>query len=92
MREADLTRIRSQREEFRAELTEVRAKDSERSKASEMLKVLAASREERIAAFSSEVRRMKMELAAREGDVTTMELYASKDEAGIVKELQGRLK
>jgi hypothetical protein len=92
IREADLTRIRSQREEFRGELTEGRARDAERSRASEVLKTLATSREDRIAAFSSQVRRLKMQLAARDGDAASVELFAAEDEPEIVKQLQGRLK
>lgn len=71
---------------------EVRAKESEKGKAGEMLRVLALTREDRLAAYSSEVRRLKMQLAAREGDAVTMDLYAAKEQEDIVKELQGRLK
>lgn len=57
-----------------------------------MLKVFAGSREDRLAALGSEVRRLKMMLAARDGEGSVVELLAGQDEDLIVKELQGRLK
>ncbi|KAK4703986.1 E3 ubiquitin-protein ligase BRE1, partial [Phenoliferia sp. Uapishka_3] len=92
VRETDLTRIRSQREDARAEATELRARESEKVKNLDQLKTLASSREDRIAAYASEVRRLKMEIAAKEGDATSVDLYAGAEEADIVKDLQGRLK
>lgn len=48
--------------------------------------------QDRIAAYSSEVRRLKMQIAAAQGDSTTVDLYGSADEKDIVKDLQSRLK
>lgn len=98
-KEGDLTRIRSQREDFRAEATELRARESEKVKNLDQLKTLAQSREDRIAAYASEVRRLKMQIAAAEGDAATVDAYAATvdayagaEEGDIVKDLQGRLK
>lgn len=92
VKETDLTRIRSQREDARAEATELRARESEKVKNLDQLKTLAQSREDRIAAYASEVRRLKMQIAAMEGDATSVDLYAGAAEVDIVKDLQGRLK
>lgn len=43
-KESDLTRIRAQREEFRADATELRAKESEKIRNSDQLRTLAESR------------------------------------------------
>lgn len=56
------------------------------------LKTLAVSREDRIAAFTSEVRRLKMQLAALQGDGATVDVYASGEEEDVIKDLQGRVK
>lgn len=85
-------RIRSQREEFRGELAEVKAKEAERMKSFDELKTLAVSREDRIAAFASEVRRLKMQLVALQGDGATVDVYASGEEEDVIKDLQGRVK
>lgn len=45
VKENDLTRIRSQREDFRAESTELRAKESEKVRNLDQLKTLVGSRE-----------------------------------------------
>lgn len=91
-KETDLTRIRADRENLRAETTELRAKDSDKLKQVEQLKTLAQSREDRIAAFESEVRRLKMDRAAAKGDSAGVDLHANNDEADIVNDLTLRLK
>ncbi|KAI5476449.1 E3 ubiquitin-protein ligase BRE1 [Pseudohyphozyma bogoriensis] len=91
-KESDLTRIRAQREDLRSEAAEFRAKENEKIKNLDQLKTLAQSREERIQAYSSEVKRLKMQIAAARGDSATVDLYASTEEADIVNDLQTRLK
>ena len=92
VKESDLTRIRTQREDFRAELTELKAKESEKVKNLDELRLLARSREERIIAFGSEVRRLRMRLAALEGDAAGVDMHANEEEENVVKDLQSRLK
>lgn len=92
VKENDLTRIRSQREDFRAESTELRAKESEKVRNLDQLKTLVGSREERIAAYSSEVRRLKMQIAAANGDSTTVDLLGAAEEEDIIQDLQKRLR
>lgn len=92
VKEGDLTRIRAQREELRAESTELRAKELEKVKNLDQLKVLASSREDRIVAYESEVRRLKMQIAAAKGDTATVELLGTVVETDIVNDLQARLK
>ncbi|KAL8291986.1 hypothetical protein RQP46_001452 [Phenoliferia psychrophenolica] len=91
-KEMDLTRIRSQREDARAEATELRAREAEKVKNLDQLRTLAQSRLDRIAAYASEVRRLKMLIAAHEGDGASVDLLAGAEEVDIVKDLQGRLK
>lgn len=92
LKESDLTRIRTQREDFRAELTELKAKESEKVKNLDQLRLLASSREDRVIALGSEVRRLKMQIAALEGDGMAVDMYAEEQEENVVKDLQGRLK
>lgn len=92
LKESDLTRIRTQREEFRSEMTEIRVKEGDKMKSLEQLKTLATSREDKIGALMSEIRRLKMRIAAAEGDAVTVDLLGTGEEEDIIKDLQARLK
>ncbi|GAA5865168.1 hypothetical protein JCM1840_003930 [Sporobolomyces johnsonii] len=93
-RETDLSRLRAARDELRAEASELKAKEGDRAKALDELRVLAESRAARLEAYRSEVQRLRMDRAAKEGDLEGVEMRASgdKDEDELVKDLQTRLK
>lgn len=91
-KEADLARIRAQREEYAAEARELKAKEADKMKHVQELMTLAASRQERITAYDSQVRRLKMSAAAREGRGETVDLLAKGEEDEVVHDLQSRLK
>lgn len=53
---------------------------------------LNQSGKERIEALGSEVRRLKMSLAATRGDGETVDLLLGAEEADVIRDLQDRLK
>lgn len=91
-KDADVTRIRATREEARSELHELKSRDVEKMKQVAQIRTLANSRQDRINALSSEVKRLKMCLAADAGDRNTVEFIATNEELDIAKVLQERLK
>lgn len=91
-KDADVTRIRATREEARSELHELKSRDVEKMKQVAQIRTLANSRQDRINALSSEVRRLKMRLAADVGDRNSVDFLATKEEVDIVKALQERIK
>ncbi|ODN99047.1 E3 ubiquitin-protein ligase BRE1 [Cryptococcus amylolentus CBS 6273] len=66
-KDADLARLRGQRDEMNAEIMERRAKEAEKCRFTEQMEFLASTREERIGFLTSEVRRLKGKLAAEHG-------------------------
>ncbi|SCZ89366.1 BZ3500_MvSof-1268-A1-R1_Chr9g10383 [Microbotryum saponariae] len=90
-KEQDLSRIRAQREDLRAEASELKARDTEKFTSVNDLNVLVKSREDRITALLSEVRRLKMVKAASEGDAKRVEMHAAADEEDLVKDLSSRI-
>lgn len=66
-KDADLARLRGQRDEMNAELSERRSKEGERTNHTEEIERLANARSERIIFLTSEVRRLKGKLAAGDG-------------------------
>jgi E3 ubiquitin-protein ligase BRE1 len=92
LKESDLTRIRAQREDFRAEASELKAKELDKMKSVEEVTRLNQSGKERIEALGSEVRRLKMSLAARRGDGETVDLLLGAEEVDVIRDLQERLK
>ncbi|GAA6018504.1 hypothetical protein JCM10207_007199 [Rhodosporidiobolus poonsookiae] len=66
-REGDLTRLRAARDDLKAEASELLAKETDRSKALDELRTLAEARKARLAAYASEVRRLRIGKAAEEG-------------------------
>lgn len=91
-RDADVTRIRATREEARSELHELKSRDAEKMKQVAQIRTLANSRQERINALASELRRLKMRLAAEAGDRDTIDFLAINEEINLAKVLQDRLK
>ncbi|KIJ67989.1 hypothetical protein HYDPIDRAFT_83645 [Hydnomerulius pinastri MD-312] len=67
-RDADNLRVRELRDQYGAELTERKAKDTVKLQSMHELKELAESRSERISQLQSEVARHKAKLAAYSGD------------------------
>jgi E3 ubiquitin-protein ligase BRE1 len=74
-RDADLTRLRDQRELLHAELNELRSRENIKYQSSRELKALAESRAERITQLESEVRRHKAKLAAHAGNEDIMKHF-----------------
>ena len=66
-KDQDSARLRGQRDEIQAELTERTAREAEKMQSIEEFEMLANTRQERINFLSSEVRRLKGQLAARDG-------------------------
>ncbi|MBW0476096.1 hypothetical protein O181_015811 [Austropuccinia psidii MF-1] len=90
-KDADVTRIRATREEARAELHELKSRDAEKMKQVAQIRTLANSRQDRINALASEVRRLKMRLAAETGDQNLVNSLANDQEIELAKALQERL-
>ncbi|KAG2354897.1 BRE1 E3 ubiquitin ligase-domain-containing protein [Suillus spraguei] len=74
-RDADLTRLRDQRELLHAELNELRSRENIKYQSSRELKALAESRAEKITQLESEVRRHKTKLAAHAGNEDLMKHF-----------------
>ncbi|KAG1776925.1 BRE1 E3 ubiquitin ligase-domain-containing protein [Suillus placidus] len=74
-RDADLTRLRDQRELLHAELNELRSRENIKYQSSRELKALAESRAEKITQLESEVRRHKAKLAAHAGNEDLMKHF-----------------
>lgn len=66
-KDVDLARLRGQRDELNAELTERRVRDTDKMRFADEMEQLCAKREERINFLCSEVRRLKGKLAAKDG-------------------------
>lgn len=66
-KEADVTRLRSQRDELNAELTERRSREQVKFTQIEEMKALLNSKEERLTLLTSQVRRLRMTVAAFQG-------------------------
>ena len=80
-RDADVTRLRGQRDELNAELLERRAREGVRFAQLDELKALVAPKEERIESLKGQVRRLRMHLAAQRGDEATVAQLAAEDGA-----------
>lgn len=66
-KDQDSARLRGQRDEIQAELTERTAREAEKMQSIEEFEALTNTRQERINFLSSEVRRLKGKLAAQDG-------------------------
>ena len=75
--DADLQRVRNQREDFRGEINDLKAREAEKYKQVEQIRTLANSRQDRVIALLSEVRRLKIQLAAAQSDHAAVEALAA---------------
>ncbi|CAO1617547.1 unnamed protein product [Sympodiomycopsis kandeliae] len=95
-RDADVSRLRAQRDELNGELTEKKARETVKLAQVEEMKQLAASKDKRIDTLRSEVRRLQMSLAAQQGNTSLVQSLKSEgvndDEIGVIASLQERLK
>lgn len=92
-READNLRLRELRDQFGAELSERKARDSVKLQSIHELKELAESRSDRISQLQSEVARHKARLAALSGDEDLMRYFfeAKSDDPDYVRNLKRKL-
>ncbi|GAA6052195.1 hypothetical protein JCM3770_000790 [Rhodotorula araucariae] len=79
--ESDLTRLRAARDELKAETAELRAKESDKTRALIELKTLAQARKSRLLAYESELRRLRIGKAADRGDLEGVDLRVREAEA-----------
>ncbi|KAL7418545.1 E3 ubiquitin-protein ligase bre1 [Cryptotrichosporon argae] len=91
-RDADLVRLRGQRDEMNAELHERRSREAEKTRFADEVDGLAKARAERIVFLETEIRRLKGKLAADGG---AQGYLAFLKEAGVdgdyVKDLEAKL-
>lgn len=93
--EADVSRLRGQRDDAQAEIMERKSRETVRRSEVDHLKELAHTKELRIATLKQEVRRVQMALASRNGDATLLQKLQDRgvdDDIEIIAELQTRLK
>lgn len=91
-RDTDLNRIRLQREELRAENNECKAREAEKLRQIDQIRTLSNSKEDRLTAFKSEVKRLRMKIAADRGDSDAVSLEAVADDESRIVALTGQLK
>ncbi|KAG9316252.1 hypothetical protein JVU11DRAFT_2280 [Chiua virens] len=92
-RDADNLRVRELRDQYGAELSERKARDSVKLQSIHELKELAESRSERISQLQSEVARHKARLAALSGDEDLMKYFfeGKADDLDYVRSLKQKL-
>jgi E3 ubiquitin-protein ligase BRE1 len=92
-KEEEAARLRGQRDDMQAQLSERKAKEAEKTQFIEQVEGLATSRQERINHLASEVKRLKAKLGAQSGSETYLGFL--KGDGGIdgdyVKDLETRL-
>ena len=89
--EADLARIRGQRDDFSASLMEKKQREAVRLAQIDEMKALVHSKDKRIVALKSEVWRLQYSLASKGGDEGTMQRLRSKAEGGEEAVKQGEV-
>lgn len=80
-RESEVARIRSNRDELKAEISELKAKDSDKMHALSEVKTLAEARKSRLQAYASELRRLRIGQAGDRGDLEGVQLRVRHAEA-----------
>lgn len=78
-RDADIVRLRGQRDELNAELLERRARDTIKFAQVDEIKALVAPKDERIEALKGEVHRLRMRVAALRGEERTVQALAESE-------------
>lgn len=95
-RDADVARLRAQRDDLNAEVADKRQKESIKLAQVDEMKQLVASKDLRLEALRSEVRRLQMTLAAQKGDSAMVESLKSEGageaDVELIASLQERLK
>ena len=81
MRESEVARIRSNRDELKAEISELKAKESDKMHALSEVKTLAEARKSRLQAYASELRRLRIGQAGDRGDLEGVQLRVRHAEA-----------
>jgi E3 ubiquitin-protein ligase BRE1 len=84
----DLTRVRAERDSHSAEIAECKAREQEKYRHVQEMKTLASSRQARIDTLVSEVYRLRMKVAAQDGDANLVQQYADA-QALLQKEVNG---
>lgn len=95
-RDADVVRLRAQRDELNAELADRRQRETVKISQTDEMKTLVASKDLRIETLRSEIRRLQMSLAAQRGDSSMVESLKTQgigeDDVELIATLQARLK
>ncbi|GAA5987856.1 hypothetical protein JCM10908_007246 [Rhodotorula pacifica] len=81
VRESEVARIRSNRDELKAEISELKAKDSDKMNALSEMRTLADARKSRLQAYASELRRLRIGQAGERGDLEGVQLRVRHAEA-----------
>lgn len=100
--EADVTRLRDQRDSLQAEVNEKRKREEVRFTQVDEMRALVGAKDTRIATLKSEVRRLQMTLAAKNGDSRMLDrlkaaahdgvLQKEEEDIEMIADLQARLK
>lgn len=93
-RDAENARLREQREQYNAELTERKARESVKLQHMQELKELSESRSERIIQLKSEIARHRARLAAQCGEEDLMKYFfeGKVEDVEYVRDLERGLK
>lgn len=73
--QSDLTRVRAERDSGIAEIAELKTREAEKCRHVEEMKTLAVSRQMRISTLVSEIYRLRIALAAEQGDAELLQTY-----------------
>lgn len=83
--EADVTRLRDQRDSLQAEVNEKRKREEVRFTQVDEMRALVGAKDARIATLKSEVRRLQMTLAAKNGDSKMLDRLKAAAHDGVVQ-------
>ncbi|KAH9929494.1 BRE1-domain-containing protein [Epithele typhae] len=92
-RDLEVTRLREQRDQYQAEITERKAREQARLTSAQEFKALAETRAERIIVLQSEIKRLKTRLAANadDADLVSFLWQSTADGPSYVEDLKRRL-
>ncbi|KAJ1923368.1 E3 ubiquitin-protein ligase bre1 [Tieghemiomyces parasiticus] len=89
--ESDSARLRAQRDQIQQRCDVISTKEEVDSHANQEVRTLANSRKERITAFTAEVRRLRLKIAADAGDKDATEFYQVNEELSYAESLKQQL-
>jgi E3 ubiquitin-protein ligase BRE1 len=89
--EADLNRIRGSRDQMQQALELRTSKDQAEAIQNHEIRVIANTRKDRIVVLETEIQRLRMKLAAENGDRTGFDLHNEFSDEGLITELRQRL-